>query len=37
MCEHLGQGIEVLQEEDCSYDNLYRVVGRKMIDSERRA
>ena len=36
MCERLGQGIAVLEEEDCCYDDIYRMVGWKMIDSERR-
>lgn len=37
MREGLGQGVEDPEEEDCSYDNLYWMIGRKKIDSERRA
>ena len=37
MCECLGQGIEVLEEEDCKYDNRYRTIGRRENELERRA
>ena len=34
MREGLGQGIEVPEEDDRSYDNLYPMIGRKIVDSE---